>query len=94
MSSESSVRAILHAVPVSQILTLKEQENSVHPLKTMTLGVIRISGNASSVQVYQSTLSPLSCHHGGEILKNNMGRISKNGVSFVIGQRLINFNHL
>lgn len=80
--------------PVSQILSIKGREKSVHPLKTMTLGVFRISGNASKIQVYQSTLSPLSYHHGETILKNNMGRITKNGVSFVIGQKLIHFNHL
>ncbi|MCG8112262.1 MAG: hypothetical protein N0E59_16015, partial [Candidatus Thiodiazotropha taylori] len=79
---------------VTQILTLKGLENPVHPLKTMTLGVFRISGNASKVQEYQSTLSPLSCHHGEVIHKNNMGRISKNGVCFVTGQRLISFSHL
>ena len=80
--------------PVSQILTLKGQENSHHPLTKMTLGVFRISGNTSRVQVYQSTLSPLSYHHGEIQLKNNMGRISRNGVTFVIGQRLINFSHM
>ncbi|MEW8548295.1 MAG: hypothetical protein AB2693_32730 [Candidatus Thiodiazotropha sp.] len=78
--------------PVSQILTLKGRD-SVHPLTTMTLGVFRISGNTSKIQVYQSTLSPLSYRHGETKLKNNMGRISKDGVSFVIGQRLINFSH-
>ena len=80
--------------PVSQILMLQGQEDSFYPLKTMTLGVFRISGNASRVQEFQTTLPLLSYHPGEVTLKNNMGRISKNGVSFVIGQRWISFSHL
>ena len=80
--------------PVSRILMLQGQEDSFHPLKTMTLGVFRISGNASRVQEFQTTLPLLSYHPGEVTLKNNMGRISKNGVSFVIGQRRISFSHL
>lgn len=71
--------------PVSQILTLRGQDDSLHPLKKMTLGVFRISGNASRVQEFQNTLPRLSYHPGEVTLKNNMGRISKNGVSFAIG---------
>lgn len=80
--------------PVSQILILENKANSSHPLKKMTLGAFRVSGNVSAVQEYQSTLPLLSCHPGEVTLKNNMGRISRNGVTFVVGKRLISFTHL
>ncbi|MEW8544652.1 MAG: hypothetical protein AB2693_14070 [Candidatus Thiodiazotropha sp.] len=80
--------------PVSQILTLQGQREFLHPLKKMTLGVFRISGNPSRVQEFQNTLPQLFYHPGEVTLKNNMGRISKNGVSFAIGKKLISFNHL
>ena len=80
--------------PVSEILFLQGQKNVLHPLQKMTLGVFRISGNVCKVQAFQKTLPQSFCHPGEAIRKNNMGRILRNGVSFVIGKRLISFSHL
>ena len=67
---------------------------ALRAVELMTLGVFLISGNASRVQEFQRTLPLLSSHLGEVTHKNNMGRISKRGVSFAIGQRLISFSHL
>lgn len=79
--------------PAHQILSLN-RKNDQHPLKKMTLGVFRVSGKPLSVQVYQRGLQQLSCRHGETPLRNNTGHISKSGVHFVVGNRLINFAHL
>ena len=71
---------------VSQILTVPGDSKLRNPLRKMTLGVFRVSGNVSRVREYRKTLQTLSCHPGEVTPKNNMGRISKSGVNFVIGQ--------
>jgi hypothetical protein len=79
--------------PVATILKACRPELK-HPIPKMKLGVFRISGKNLSCQGYQETLPMLSLPLGEQVLKNNMGRISKNGMTFVIGKKLINFTHL
>ena len=60
-----------------------------HPLKTLTLGVFRLSGKCCKIQDYQKKLQKLSTLHGDSRQVNNIGRISKDGVYFAAKDRLI-----
>ena len=65
-----------------------------HRLTTMRMGAFRLSGNALQVREYLYKLQTSSSSRGDRQLQSNMGLISKDGCSFVIRNKLINFTHL
>lgn len=79
----------------SQILYLPGT-NKQHQLTTtcMRMGAFHLSGNVSAVRAYQQTLQTLSCSPGDQLRRNNMGRILKDGCSFVIKSKFIQLTHL
>ena len=68
--------------------------NRQHRLTTMRMGAFHLSGNVSAVRAYQQTLQTLSCDPGDQLRRNNMGRISKDGCSFLIKNKFIQLTHL
>ena len=71
------------------LLTLPGDPLKRHPLRRMRLGVFRLSGKPSKVEVYQRKLSPYCFHHGETQQKSNIGHISKNRCHFVTNEKLI-----
>ena len=65
-----------------------------HPLKSMKIGVFKISGDISEVTEFQKRL-PMSSLPPGEIAqRNSMGHISKNGCTFAVKGKLVTLTHL
>ena len=56
-----------------------------HRLTSMRMGAFRLSGNVSSVQVYQTTLPTSSCSLWEMPQKSSIGLISKDGGTFAVG---------
>ena len=83
-----------YILPQTSEILYQRRSSNKHRLTKMRLGVFRISGNNLSCQVYQKTLPVSSFQPGGKLHKNNMGRILKDGVSFVVDKKLISFTHL
>ena len=83
-----------YVLPKTNSILYLPGKDKQHKLKTMRLGAFCLSGNASSVLVYQRTLPKLSYSRGDRQQENNMGRISKDGCNFVINNRLIKLIHL
>ena len=71
------------------LLTMPGKPQVRHPLGKMRLGSFRVSGNSSRVEAYHRTLKTFCYLPGESPLKNNIGRISKNGCHFVTKDKLI-----
>ena len=83
-----------YILPKVEIFLTNPQSNQMHHLQKMRLAVFKISGLSCVREDYQKTLLTLSSRHGGEVPKNNMGHISRDGCFFVTKNRLINLIHL
>ena len=75
-------------------LTLPQDLSLRHPLRSMRLAVMRLSGNRSKQRDYQMTLLTSSSPPGEPVLIDNTRRISRNGLTFVTRNRLVCFHHL
>ena len=71
------------------LLTMPGKPQFRHPLGKMRLGSFRVSGNPSRVEAYHRTLKTFCYLPGESPLKNDIGRISKNGCHFVTKDKLI-----
>ena len=60
-----------------------------HPLKSMKMGVFKISGDISKVTEFQKRLPMSSLPPGETAQRNSMGHISKNGCSFAMKGKLV-----
>ena len=76
------------------LLTQPTNPQMNHPLKKLILGVFRLSGKLWKIQDYQKKLQTLSFHPGELQHKDNIGRISQNGVHFVVNDKLIYLRQL
>jgi hypothetical protein len=76
------------------LLTQPISPHIKHPLKKMILGVFRLSGKFWKIQDYHKKLQTLSFHPGELQHKDNIGRISQNGVHFVVNDKLIYLRQL
>ena len=83
-----------YILPKVETFLTNPQSNQIHHLQKMRLAVFKISGLSCVREDYQKTLLTLSSRHGGEVPKNNMGHISRDGCFFVTKNRLINLIHL
>lgn len=83
-----------YILPKLNNLLYHPTKNIQHRLTKMRMGAFKLSGNASSVQAYQNKLVSLSCSPGEKQLVNSMGRISKDGCSFVHNNKWIKLIHL
>ena len=83
-------------LPTKKSLLVHPQNRQlVHPLlPKMKLLVCRLSGKNSKVQAFRKNLPSSSCVHGGKIPKNIMALTTENGLTFVVENKLITFNHL
>lgn len=69
-------------------------QSEPHPLhRKLHLLVCPVSGDPSATTNFQKKLPKLSCHLGGEALKNNMPHTLRNGWHFVVRGRLIVIRH-
>lgn len=77
------------------LLTLPEDPQLVHPLyRKLQLVACRVSGNASKVARFQTTLPPYSWHHGKSRPKNNTAVIMSGGLNSAKTEKLVYFSHL
>lgn len=76
-------------------LVLPQHPSLQHPLfPKLTLAAMTLSGNVTETAAFRKTLQPSLCNHGGPAPMPNMGAISKNGCSFVTGNKVVHFTHL
>lgn len=76
-------------------LTLPGRKGKVHPLhRTLQLVACRLSGKAYKIRDFLNEQPRLLQPHGGIRRKDNIIAISKNGASFALRDKLINFKHL
>lgn len=67
----------------NQLLKLPMSPTEKHPLTKMRLIAFKVSGKLYDCAKYRETLQKFFCNHGEDQHINNIGRISKNGCSFV-----------
>ena len=80
---------------MKNLLTLPFDSSQTHPLQPkMNMMACLLSGKDSSVQEFQHGLKTSCLNPGEQALKNNMPRISKNGLCLQIDNLLIPCNHL
>ena len=75
-------------------LTLPQKPQETHPIRTLRLMALMLSGTASDALAFGSTLQTSSCSPGALELIPNIGRITRDGCLFVVQKRWIQFNHL
>ena len=75
-------------------LWMPQAEGMQHPLTTMRLAVLKISGLRSASEAYRTQSLTLSAMHGGKGPMSNIRDISMHGASFVVKGRLMNLVHL
>eukprot|EP00918_Siedleckia_nematoides_P106031 GHVU01231418.1.p1 GENE.GHVU01231418.1~~GHVU01231418.1.p1 ORF type:complete len:201 (-),score=8.70 GHVU01231418.1:180-782(-) len=82
-------------LPHSNRLLVHPSTNQLHPLvPKLKLIVCRLSGKLSQTKAFQEMLPISFWLPGDNLLKNNIGVISKSGCVFVIGNKQIIFRHL
>ncbi|MCG8045740.1 MAG: hypothetical protein JAY75_18865 [Candidatus Thiodiazotropha taylori] len=83
-----------YILPKVDNLLYLPRKNKTHRLTSMRMVAFRLSGNISRVQEYQQRLPKSSLHPGETVQLSSMGRISKNGCTFVVNNRLMLLTHL
>ena len=88
---------MLVATPVilpASCLILPQDTSRVHPIRSLRMAAMKLSGSSSLPRDYRRTLSILSQNHGELEQITNIGAISTNGCNFVFNGKLIPFHHL
>ena len=72
-------------------LWLPQDAERQHPMRTLQMAALCISGDLSRSKDYQKTLYKSSAAHGERVPMHNIGAISKDGANFALRGKLMNF---